>query len=84
MSLMIELGQLLEMHFGMTNARVVDINDVILNACGMLVGKFVYDYAIKSIVDKKIKNCSNFSIEYGSLCSGVGILQTDEQREKHE
>lgn len=84
LSLMIELGQLLEMYFEMTNVRVVDINDVILNACGMLVGKFVYDYAIKGIVDKKIKNCSIFSIEYGSLCSGVGILQTDEQREKHE
>lgn len=53
LSLAIELGQLLEMYFGMTNARVLDINDVILNVCGMLVGKYIYDYFIKTIVDKK-------------------------------
>lgn len=52
-SLAIELGQLLEMYFGMAYARVTDINDVILNTCGVLIGKFIYDHFLKEVLEKK-------------------------------
>lgn len=47
LSLMIELLQFLEMIFGLTYGRIADINDILLNTCGILIGKYIYEQLLK-------------------------------------
>ena len=53
-TLTIELMQLLEMYLRVVIGRSVDINDIIFNILGILIGKYVYDNLLKKNIDNKI------------------------------
>ena len=55
----IEVTQGIEMYFRLVFGRSIDINDVIFNIIGILVGKFIYDNLLKTFVDKKLLYLNN-------------------------
>lgn len=52
----IEIVQGLEMYFRLVFGRSIDINDIIFNILGILIGKFIYDNLLVDFIMKKVDN----------------------------
>lgn len=50
----IEILQGLEMYFRLVFGRSIDINDIIFNILGILIGKFIYDNLLVEFIKKKV------------------------------
>ena len=55
----IEIMQGIEMYFSLAFGRSIDINDIIFNILGILIGKFIYDNLLINFIDKKLTHLNN-------------------------
>lgn len=55
----IEIMQGIEMYFSLVFGRSVDINDIIFNILGILIGKFIYDNLLINFINKKSTYLNN-------------------------